>query len=102
MPATIAQHIINMFEETQTTFGHIRNMVTGETRRIYKHKGALAPTCVEFSNRVCAYWETREELFTWACQVSGFDPEKTEFIDGFSGELLTHEDLIDEACEEEF
>ena len=72
----------------------------GDSRMITKSPGASAPACLQFSNYMCGYWETRFELFLWACGMSGFNPVETTFEDGSTGELLDYFELLDEAYDE--
>lgn len=48
---------------------------------------------------VCGYWETRCELFMFACETAGMNCETAEWIDGATGEVLTFWDLSDEEIE---
>lgn len=74
---------------------------TGRKRRITKCTGATAPACIEKSPRMCGFWESRLELFLWACDVANMDPHSTEWLDGFTGELMDYEELEAEYLEYE-
>ena len=74
---------------------------TGRKRRITKCTGATAPACIEQSPRMCGFWESRLELFLWACDVANMDPYSTEWLDGFTGELMDYEELEAEYLEYE-
>lgn len=47
----------------------------------------------------CAYYESRLELFMFACDVSDIDCNAAEWVDGSTGEILTFWDLCDEESE---
>ena len=74
---------------------------TGRKRRITKCTGATAPACIEQSPRMCGFWESRLELFLWACDVANMDPYSTEWLDGCTGELMDYEELEAEYLEYE-
>lgn len=74
---------------------------TGRKRRITKCTGATAPACIEKSPRMCGFWESRLELFLWACDVANMDPYSTEWLDGFTGEVMDYEKLEAEYLEYE-
>lgn len=74
---------------------------TGRKRHITKCKGASAPATIDFSPRMCGYWESRLELFMWACEVARVDPYTAQWVDGFTGETLDYYDLEDEYHEVE-
>lgn len=74
---------------------------TGRKRRITKCTGATAPACIDSSPRMCGYWESRLELFLWACDVAHMNPYSAEWIDGFTGEVLAYDELETEFYEAE-
>lgn len=74
---------------------------TGRKRRITKCIGATAPACIEQSPRMCGYWESRLELFLWACGAANMNPHNAEWLDGFTGELMDYEELQAEYLEYE-
>ena len=73
---------------------------TGRKREITRCKGATAPACISSSPLMCGYWESRLELFLWACDVAHMNPYGTQWLDGFTGELLTHDELEAEHFDE--
>lgn len=80
----------------------IENTFTNETRHIEKSPGATAPACLQFSNAMCGYWESRLELFEWACKAAGWYLAETLFTDGYTGEVLTYCGLLDELNDNDF
>ena len=88
-----ADIILGIFANVGRTLATIRETSTGETWRIYRHHGGSAPACISGSNTVCGYWESRFELFDWACDEIEADPFTCEWIDGFTGEILDYDDL---------
>ena len=74
----------------------ITNTTTGDSLSITRSPGATAPACLQFSDAMCGYWESRIELHEWACEVAGWDPTETLFTDGYTGEVLTYCELLDE------
>lgn len=83
-----------LFPPVGTTLAEITCL--DESRRIYKSAGASAPACIERSNTMCTYWESRFELFWWGCEIAGFDPYEAEWVDGYTGEVLSYYDLAEE------
>ena len=77
----------------------ITNTSTLDELLITKSPGASAPACLSFSDQVCAYWESRFELFIWACETAGWNPENVLFHDAFTQELLDYYQLLDEDYE---
>ena len=39
---------------------------------------------------VLAYWESRFEIFCWACESLGYNPEQCEWMDSETGEILDY------------
>lgn len=74
--------------------------ITEPVAHVYRHQGATAPALVSGSPRACAYWESRFELFIWACEALGLDPCEAVFIDAFTGEVLDYWALEEELLEE--
>ena len=79
-----------------------------KTGTLYRHKGATAPMLVAVEGEkydyrteeeCLGYWETRYDLFEWACHMMRVDREAAEYEDAFTGELLDMWQLQDEACE---
>ena len=68
--------------------------------QIYRHNGATAPALVTGSHRACAYWESRFELFVWACEAIEINPCDVVFVDAFTGEILDYWALEDELLNE--
>lgn len=77
----------------------IRNAANGREWRITKSPGATAPACITGAPNMCGYWETRAELFDWACYVIGVNPDNCEWIDACTGEILSNEELLEEEYE---
>ena len=73
----------------------IINTKTGQEETLTRHAWYLCPHVVGYKT-VCGYWESRLDLFSFACEVVGFDYESCEWIDGETGEILTFWDLVDE------
>lgn len=71
---------------------------TGREEIIARHAWYLCPHVVGYKT-ACAYWETRLDLFVFACDVSGLEYEYAEWVDGSTGEVLTFWDLCDEESE---
>lgn len=74
----------------------IQNTANNRKWQITKCNGATAPACVTGCKTVCGYWETRFELFDWACALIGVNPLNCEWVDGFTGEVLDYDDLLSE------
>ena len=74
---------------------------TGRKRQITKCNGGTAPACIDFSPRMCGYWESRLELFLWACDAANMNPYSAEWLDGITGELMDYEELEAEYLEHE-
>lgn len=74
----------------------IKNTSNGRIWQITKCKGATAPACITGAPNMCGYWETRSELFEWACNVIGVNPDICEWVDGFTCEVLDRYELQDE------
>ena len=83
------------------TVGIVRNDITGETRTLYRHSGASSPVCIDFEKTVCAYWENRLDLFTFACDVLHWDYENVTWADASTLECFNYWDLCDDILEEE-
>ena len=75
----------------------VHNTETAENIKVYRNSGATAPACIIGHETVCAYWETRRELFEWACDTVGItDYHDAELIDGATGEVFTYDELVEE------
>ena len=62
------------------------------TEYMYRH-GNMAPMCITGYKNVCGYWESRLELFLWACEALNMDPYRAEWIVPDTLEVLSYEDL---------
>lgn len=62
------------------------------TEHMHRH-GHIAPMCLTGYKNVCGYWESRFELFLWACEALGMDPYRAEWIVPETLEVLSYEDL---------
>jgi len=72
---------------------------TGRKELLMKrHAWHMCPYVLGYKT-ACAYWETRLDLFMFACDVSGIDCNTAEWVDGSTGEVLTFWDLCDEESE---
>lgn len=69
-------------------YGTIMN--GGESRDVFAPWGANALAMVDGSRTKLAYWETLWDMFAWACDECGFDYETSEWVDGFTGEVLDY------------
>lgn len=88
------RHYLSM--DSRRLLGTVAN---GDDTREIRCAGGHAPASLQYSSALCGYWETRFDLFTWACDAAGFDPEESEFMDPITGEILTYWDLLDEDYE---
>ena len=72
---------------------------TGREELLMRHHPWYTCPYVLGYKTACAYWESRFELLCFACGVSGIDPERAEWVDGETGEVLSYWDLSDEECD---
>ncbi len=73
----------------------------GEQRDVFPPWRMFGIAMVDGSKTKLAYWESRFELFEWACIECGFNPETSGWVDGITGEVQGYWELFDEAYDEE-
>lgn len=61
-----------------------------ECRDVFAPWGMSAMAMVDGSRTKLAYWESLFDMFAWACDECGFDYETSEWVDGFTGEVLDY------------
>ncbi len=71
---------------------------TGHEETLTRNAWYLCPYVIGYKT-VCGYWESRCELFLFACNVAGLNWETSEWIDGATGEVLDFWALNDEELE---
>lgn len=79
-----------------TIFATLTETSTGEQWQLYKYSGASAPMLLSYCPVCCGYWESRYELLEFAARQLEKDPAALEWLDGFTGEILTAEELQEE------
>lgn len=83
-----------------TEIARVIDTDTGDGVILYRSNGATAPICMSGTDQCLGYWESRFEIFTWACDVCGFDPYRAEWCDQRTLEILTYDDLEQELYDE--
>ena len=77
----------------------IRDTETGRKEFLMKrHAWYMCPYVLGYKT-VCGYYESRFDLFAFACDVAGMDYETAEWIDAATGEVLDYYALSDEESE---
>ena len=84
-----------------TKYGTV--MHDGECRDVYAggYYTGMNTAFMYGAKNVLGYWETLFDMFSWACDECGFDYEESEWVDGFTGEVLDYWDVLDMDYEEE-
>ena len=82
-----------------TLYATMHNTRTHEEALVWRENGATAPLYIFGKRPWLGYWETRLDIFGWACEALGWTALETAYLDGFTGEVLTFDDLLDEEYE---
>ena len=59
----------------------LRNNATCEEWPLMRSVGRDAPICMTGTDNVLAYWETRWDMFEWACEQAGTIPQDCVLVE---------------------
>ena len=99
----VARAILDVFEHARGNIAIIRDTKTGENFHLVRYTRNGMPYLLEYPAIRCGYYESRLDLFVFACERARIDYLSALWIDGASLEILDYHELCDEyadMCEE--